>query len=115
VLLVSLHKPSGDRERQAEVGVGEAPAGELLDPVDPIGERVPMDPEGRGRFREARLFEDGSKRGETLATALPAACQEWLEERACVTLAVRQVAEPGEQAIGRQPVRTGDARRLGQA
>jgi hypothetical protein len=107
-----LHKSQREREREAKVGVGEAPARQRLDPAEPIGDGVPMDAQRRGGLGQTRVVEDRAERGQVLATDVGPRAEERSQERPRLTRPVRQVVQVAQESIGGEPVRPGDTRRV---
>src|SRR4051812_49425384 len=56
--LVFVHKSDREREDEPQFRIGEPPTGRGLDRPKAVGNRVPVDPEGRRGFGQARSIED---------------------------------------------------------
>src|SRR5688500_14698764 len=108
--LFFLHKSHGHRQRQPQVRVGEAPAGQPLDPAQPVGDGVAVDAQLGGGLGDAGLIEHGAERVEMLAPDVGARGEERLEEGPGEASPVGQVVQVAQEADGGQPVGPRDGR-----
>src|SRR5881409_1164508 len=91
--LVILHKSERERDREADLRIGEAPTRQGLDPADPVGDRVAMDPECRGGLRQAGLIEERAQRRQPLTAHVRPALEQRLQEGPCLPLTFGKIVQ----------------------
>src|SRR5688572_18792075 len=68
--LCVLHYADGKFQGEAQIGIGEVPVRELLQPRDSVGHGVAVDAQARGRFVQAGRTEHGAQGVEALTLDL---------------------------------------------
>ena len=111
-LLCILHDTNGEAEGESQVGVGQVPVTEGLQPRQPVGNGVAVDAQSSGRLAQADRLEDGPERGQPVALDRWAPGQDRRQQVVGLPQTIGQVVQVAQQLVGRQARRPSHPRRI---